>query len=284
MPCNTAQTQTTHTKELQPLSISRFIAIAVAALTFAHLAAMPAPAQTAAGGDSRPLGELTGRWTVISLFEKTAQTPAGDITFDPTAGLIDGATACNFFRGEFTTAPGELTIKVAMMTRRACIGGAAEHERAFLEAMKKTGTHRIDADRLILAAADGTALAELVRTPDASLEGPRHKIVSYLKNNGLYSIRAETGATLTLNGGRIEGNTGCRPFTASYALDGESLSIRAVTPAPTVAPCDASVRDQDEGILAGLPAVTTYDTSRNLIRLLKEQGGAAVLWITPQLP
>ncbi len=256
-----------------------------AALAFTHLAAAPGAAGGARdGAGSSPAIHLSGRWTVNTLLGQAPATPAGDITFDPANGSIGGATACNFFHGVFKTAGGILTIEVRRMTRRACIGSAAEHESAFLEAMKKTSAYRIDADRLVLAATDGAVLAELTHTPDASLEGPLHKIVSYLKDGGLYSIRAETGAAITLRDGQIEGNTGCRPFTAHYTLKGDALSIGGVTPAQTLAPCSEDTRDQDASILAALPEATTYDTSRNLIRLLKEPGGAAVLWITPEMP
>lgn len=264
------------------MHIPRYMTFATALLALGHVSAGPVSAAGSVEGNNPPA--LSGRWTVTALHGKKTDTPAGDITFEPADGSISGATACNFFKGAFQTPPRALTINVAMMTRRACIGGAAEHERSFLEAMKATATYRIDTDRLTLAATDGATLAELVRTPDATLEGQRHKIVSYLKNDGLYSIRAETGTMITLKDGRIEGFTGCRPFSASYTLKGDTLSISALAPAQTLAPCDENVRDQDQAILAGLPDVTTYDTSRNLIRLLKEQGGAAVLWITPQLP
>ncbi|MGD9668726.1 MAG: META domain-containing protein [Hyphomicrobiaceae bacterium] len=260
------------------MSPPRFIAIAAAVVALIHLGCAPVGA-----GGGEPAA-LVGRWTVTALQGKVTDTPAGDITFDPADGSISGATSCNFFRGNFDTAGWKLTIKVGMMTRRACVRGAAEHERAFLDAMNRTSTFRIDDDRLILTATDETVLAELIRTPDASLEGPRHKIVSYLKDGGLHSIRANTGAAIAFRDGRIEGDTGCRPFTASYVHLGDSLSISSVTPAQTLAPCAENVRDQDAAILAGLLDINTFDTSRNLIRLLKKQGGAAVLWITPESP
>lgn len=256
----------------------------IVAITLGFMAAAATPAAAGATANANDRSALSGRWTVKALQKKEIHSPAGDITFDTTDGSISGATACNLFRGTFEAPAGALSIKVGMMTRRACISDAADHERAFLEAMSNTATFRIDSDRLILTATDGTALAELIRTPDAALEGRQHKIVSYLKDGGLYSIRAETEAVITLKEGRIEGSTGCRPFTANYTLSGDALSITGVTPAQTLAPCADNVRDQDEGILANLPLATTFDTSRNLIRLLKKADGSAVLWITPETP
>lgn len=244
---------------------------------FAALLAASSPL-LAGSGD-----QLAGRWSVAELHGKAPDTPAGDITFELANTSISGATACNLFRGSFKASGGNaLEIKVGRMTRRGCVGGAAEHERSFLNAMAATRTFQITGDRLTLTAADGALLAELIRTPDAALEGPRHKIVSYLMDGGLYSTSPDTGAAIKFEAGNIEGYTGCRPFTASYARAASHLKITAVAPAQTIEPCDESVRDQDAAILAALARVTTFDTSRNLIRLLEQTSGAAMLWITPQ--
>lgn len=267
----------------RPLSPIQFIKVATAALAFTQLATVALNAGEMARGKTDHAA-ISGRWKVAVLQQKAIVTPAGDISFEPADGSISGATSCNFFRGNYKISDGPLEIKVGMMTRRACFGDAADHESAFLEALSKTAAYRINADRLTLTATDGTALAELVRAVDAALEGVDHKIVSYLKDGGLYSVRAETGAAITLKQGRIEGRTGCRPFTASYTRKGDALSISNVVPAQIFAPCAENVRDQDKAILSGLPDATTFDTSRNLIRLLKEPGGSAILWITPQTP
>lgn len=253
--------------------------ISTALILLLILIGLPANLAHAAGPDP-----ISGRWTVKSLGSTTLDTPGGDITFDPGDRSISGATACNFFRGGYEQSGEALTIKVGMMTRRGCIGDAAEHERAFLEAMEKTRAYQLDGKLLSLTGADGTILAQLIQTPDAALEGTQHKIVSYLKDGGLHSVRSETGATITLQDGKIAGNTGCRSFVAAYTRDGDRLQVNGITPAEIPNPCDESVRDQDAAILAALPKATTFDTSRNLIRLLEKPDGNAVLWITPKSP
>ena len=123
------------------------------------LIALPATLTYAAGPDP-----ISGRWTVTHLAGKPVQSPAGDITFDPGEGTVSGATACNFFRGGLEQSGETLTIKVGMMTRRGCIGDAAEHERAFLQAMEKTRAYQLDGKLLSLTGADGTILAQLIQT------------------------------------------------------------------------------------------------------------------------
>lgn len=246
------------------------------AAIFAMLSLVFAARPSAAAEQASP---LISRWSVTMLAGKAAR-PAGDVTFGE--GIVSGATACNFFRGTYTlSGPDGLAISVGQMTRRGCSGIAADYERLFIEAMASTRRFAIKGDELSLFDAAGSPAAQLARTPDATLEGPRHKIVSYLKSGGLHSVRSGSGASLQLKDGRIEGSTGCRPFTGRYAIDGKVLKITEIVPAQTLAPCAPELADQDEAILAALPTARTFDTNRNLVRLLESAEGNAVLWVTP---
>ncbi|MCB1504614.1 MAG: META domain-containing protein [Hyphomicrobiaceae bacterium] len=225
---------------------------------------------------------LAGRWSIVSLNGGKLATPAGDITFETGDRTINGATACNFFRGTFeTSGETDLAIHVGTMTRRGCSGPAAESERAFLRAMAEARAFRIDGDRLELTGTDSRSLVELLRSPDAALEGQMQKIVSYYHNGGLYSAGPDTGPSISFNGGRIEGTTGCRGFTAHYKRDGTRLEVSDVVYAEPQAPCAEDTQDQDAAIVAALPRITAFDTNRNLIRLLDKPDGAAMFWITP---
>lgn len=253
-------------------SITRSLAAALT-LGIAFLAGLAPEAADAGPHD------LDARWTVATFAGKPAPR-AGDISFS--GSEVSGATSCNFFRGTAKrSAPRDLEIIVGMMTRRGCSGEAAEFERTFLHVLARTSSFSIDGDTLSLADASGTSLAVFNRAARARLEGQRHKIVSYLSNGGLYSIRPGSSPTITLNNGKIAGSTGCRPFQGRYALKGDTLEISALEPASSTETCNQGVADQDNGILAALPKATTFDTNRNLIRLLENSDGAALLWITP---
>lgn len=222
---------------------------------------------------------LQSRWSVTILAGKMVQ-PAGDITFGE--GVVSGASACNFFRGTYgQSGPDGLAITVGQMTRRGCSGVAADYERYFIEAMAATRRFAIKGNELSLFDAAGSTIAQFARTPDATLEGPRHKIVSYIKGDGLYSVLSGSGAALQFKDGRIEGSTGCRSYTGRYSLEGTTLKVHEFVPAQTLAPCPPELAEQDEGIVAALPAARTFDTNRNLVRLLESAEGKAVLWVTP---
>lgn len=256
---------------VRPFYPSIALALALSSAVLAQVVTVRAEAEADLG--------LDARWSVATLAGKPASR-AGDISFS--GGEVSGATSCNFFRGTARRSPPhDLEIIVGMMTRRGCSGEAAELEREFLHVMARTHSFRVDGDTLSLADSSGTTMAVLKRAERAQLEGQRHKIVSYLSNGGLYSIRPGSNPTITLANGKITGSTGCRRFHGHYALKGDTLEITAIESAPSATTCNDGNVDQDEGILAAVPKARTFDTNRNLIRLLETADGAAVLWITP---
>ena len=181
-------------------------------------------------------GPLEQRWRITTLAGMPAD-PAGDISFGD--GQISGSTACNHFGGTYAKGDdGAIALEVGRMTRRACSGVAAERERAFLEAMKATRRYTVAGNKLELLDAKDNQLAMLDAAPDATLVGPRHKIVSYLKDNGLHSVPAGSGTHVTFADGRIEGSTGCTAFAGTYTIaDPDKVRIQIDATRAEIQPC-----------------------------------------------
>ncbi len=219
-------------------------------------------------------------WQVTRLLGQPAE-PGGDITFR--GGEVSGSTACNHYGGTYAEGPdGALTITLGRMTRRGCFDIAAERERDLIEAFRATRRYAIDGDMLHLRDAAGKEIAVFRRGGEATLEGGRLKITSFLKDEGLHSTVSGSGAVVTFKDGRIEGSTGCRTFAGRYTLADGKLAISEVTVTGTSkTPCPDELADQDAGILSALPRATSSDVARNLIRLLEPAKGWAVLWVTP---
>lgn len=227
-----------------------------------------------------PETHLATFWRVTTLNGQPA-VPGGDITFRD--GEISGATACNHYGGSYAEgADGALTVTLGRMTRRACFDVAATRERDLIDAFAATRRYAITGDRLTLLDAAGKEVAAFERGSEATLEGTRQKITSFLKDEGLHSTVSGSGAVVTFKDGRIEGSTGCSSFAGRYTLaDGKlAISDLAVTGA-VKSPCPDELTDQDAGIIAALPLATGLDVTRNLIRLLEPTKGWAVLWVTP---
>ncbi len=235
----------------------------------------------AAAIPARAADPLDGTFWRVTGFADGPSKLAGDIRFD--AGEVSGATSCNFFGGTYAVDDGgRLTIKLGRMTRRGCLGEAAETERHYLEAIEKTERYVRDGETLRFAASDGTAVAHLALAPTIALTGGRQKIVSYLHDGGLYSVAPDSGPWLKLANGRLEGATGCAPLGGSYIEDGTTIRIMLEAKVAQGDGCTGSLARQDAAIRAALPLAGTFDTNRNLIRLLQADGATAVLWLTPE--
>jgi heat shock protein HslJ len=110
---------------------------------------------------ARPLLDTT--WalnTVVGAGGTASSVPAGvtaRIAFTAD-GRVTGNTGCNSFSGTATVTGDRVTFGDLASTRRACIGAGGSVEADMLRVLQGTVTYRIEGDRLILEAADGSGL------------------------------------------------------------------------------------------------------------------------------
>ena len=110
---------------------------------------------------ARPLTDTS--WTlntVVGTGGTASSVPTGvtaTITF-AADGKVTGNTGCNSFGGTATVTGNQITFGDLASTRRACIGAAGSIEADVLRVLDGTATYRIEGDRLILEAADGSGL------------------------------------------------------------------------------------------------------------------------------
>ncbi|MDX2257777.1 MAG: META domain-containing protein [Hyphomicrobiaceae bacterium] len=227
---------------------------------------------------------LDGSYWRVTALSAEVSTLAGDIRFKN--GEITGATSCNFFDGTYDAdAQGKLELTIGRMTRRGCSGEALDLERQFVEAMGKAARYVRNGESLELISAEGTRVAVLAAMPVIDIEGRRLKIVSYLHEGGLYSIAPDSAAWLRLEAGKLTGATGCAEFSGSYSRMGDRMTVSAAPLPPEAgtspAACEGQLARQHAAILADLPLVGTFDTNRNLLRLLDGNAERALFWLTP---
>lgn len=110
---------------------------------------------------ARPL--IDTKWslnTVVGAGGTASSVPAGvsaTITFTAD-GRVTGNTGCNSFGGTATVTGTQITFGDLASTRRACVGAGGAVEADVLRVLAGTATYRIEGDRLILEATDGSGL------------------------------------------------------------------------------------------------------------------------------
>lgn len=109
---------------------------------------------------ARPL--INTRWTldtVVGTGGTSSSVPAGaSATMTFADGRVSGSTGCNSFSGAATVAGDKITFGDIAATRRACDGAVGSVEADVLRVLDGTATFRIEGDRLILEAPDGSGL------------------------------------------------------------------------------------------------------------------------------
>ncbi len=98
-------------------------------------------------------------------FLSASELPARDhmvIRFDAN-GTVSGNGGCNMFHGAYSTAGNQIEIGPIAATRKGC-PGLIESETAFFAALRAAKSFTQDGDTLILFDADGSKLAEFLRS------------------------------------------------------------------------------------------------------------------------
>lgn len=99
-------------------------------------------------------GINNGKGGVASLVAGTNVS----LEFGPEA-RVSGTAGCNRYSAGYTVDKGALTFAPAAATRMMCAApGVMEQERAFLQALTRVATMRMEGDRLELRAADGALM------------------------------------------------------------------------------------------------------------------------------
>lgn len=217
------------------------------------------------------------RWRVVGLNGENVGM-AGDLHFD--GPRVDGATSCNFFgaRATFSGKSG-LAFDLDRMTRKACSGEAFKLEKDYTEALRKVRKYVLSGDSLRLLDEEGGEVLLLTRKPLFDLEGTDLKIVSYLKDGGLYSVKPGTMPTLRFEKGRLKGEAECMSYKGSYKIEGSTIAVKIEDTSVTDTDCEADLMEQERAIIANFEQAVRFDRGRNIIRLLQAENDWAVLWL-----
>jgi heat shock protein HslJ len=202
----------------QGIPVSRKALLGLAAVLVAALAGC---------SESQNLAE-TG-WRLDSLGEAGVVVVVDAVvTLDfVTDGRVTGETGCNSFNGPYQSDGDAISIGPLAMARAACPDPArAVMETAYLAALERAETDRIDEHVLTLLGSDDRVLAELARF-DPTLEGSSWTVLAY--NNGnqaVVSVILDTQITVVFgDDGSISRSGGGNDYTGPYETEDQRIAI-----------------------------------------------------------
>jgi heat shock protein HslJ len=237
------------------------IALALAVLT------------TACGLFGAP-AELDGMWTLTrGTHDGAAITPipGSAVTLSIDGTDVGGTAACNQYGGTIERDGGSISIGALSMTEMACAEPIMALESAYLAALPLvTGATRVG-DTLTLTG-PGVELEYALVPPeaDAELVGTTWTLESLVSGDAVSSVTGD--ATLLLSDdGTLSGSTGCRLFSAGYAVEGTTLVVDDLM--VDMRACDETTAAQDDAVLAVLESDPTVSIDGSRLSLRADLAG-----------
>lgn len=189
-----------------------------------------------------------------------------------------GSDGCNRYMAEWQATASKLAFTSGpATTMMACEPEVMARADVFRAALAAANAYRVEADRLVLLADDGSVLATFVAQP-SKLAGTAWQVTGY--NNGKQAVVSVlAGTTLTIvfdDEGRASGSAGCNRFTASYVQDGDELTLGPAAATRKMCAGPEGIMEQEARFLKALETVASGRFEGDSIELRTATGAMAV--------
>ena len=215
------------------------------------------------------------KWELLTLNDASPIQGTSLTLFFGTDGNAGGNAGCNTYGGSYTVNGSSLTFGPLISTMMACEPSIMDQEQAFLKGLGDTKSFEATSDKLTLKDSSGKELAVFSPFKPSSLEGEWEALSI---NNGKQAVvSVAIGTTVTaLFGpdGSLSGNGGCNSYNSTYTVDGDKLSIGAIS--STRKACEQAVMDQEQAYFAALTNSSTYTLGDGTLELRSSDGALQV--------
>lgn len=256
--------------------------------TLALLATVALIALAGCGSDSSGStgprgGELEGRWVLTHQIVGSAMRAVpSDVTIDAAFadGRVSGRSAVNTYSGRYTaTAAGDLKVGPLASTQMAGPAAAMAAETAYLAALERVASYRVDGSTLTLYADSGDDL--LAFAADTQGVVGSWEVTGY--NNGAQAVVSLVpGSTITAafaSDGTLSGNAGVNTYRSDYSTTAGGSGTTTISISPPVTTRTAGPQElieQEQGYLAALESAATFTVRGDTLELRDGSDAIAV--------
>ena len=200
------------------------------------------------------------------------------VYFGPKGDLV-GSTGCNFQSGNYSTSGSQIDIQPAVTTPFDCTPAAKAQEEVYVSVLTQASSANVEGDKLTLSNPDNSLVAEFDRLPPQPLAGTSWQLNAYNNGQGALSSPLE-GTQITAafgEDGILSGSAGCNDYSASYKVDGQTITIEP--PVSTKKACaePQGIMEQETAYLNALQSASVY---LNLVAALIMQTSDGTLVVT----
>ena len=212
---------------------------------------------------------------VNSQGESMDVLPGNEIVAEFKDGQIKGNAGCNNYFAPYEVDSNRLTIGTIGATMMACPGeGVMEQEQQYLEVLASAASYQIAGGKLQIANADGETVLTFSVLEPTPLTGTTWRLTGYNNGKGGFvSVLVDTEITAVFgNDGSLSGSAGCNRYTASYELEGESISIGPAGYTRKMCAEPEGIMEQESAYLTALESVTAYQIKGNALQVFGADG------------
>jgi heat shock protein HslJ len=231
----------------------------------------------ACGGGSATLEGST--WQLNTYLDAAGQLvsalPDAPVTATFEAGRVVGSGGCNQYMGTCSTNGKELTVQMGGATLMACAPETVmAQEQVFFATMGQAATHRVEADQLVVADADGKTILTFSAVKPRPLTGTTWVLSWYNDGKGaLVSVLPGSQITAQFGeDGHLAGSAGCNTYKAVYNVRDNQISIGPAGTTRMACADPAGIMEQEAAYVAALSTATHYQILGGELELTDASG------------
>lgn len=219
------------------------VALAVASLALSACSVLAGSVPDPANGD----------WhlTEGTVDGQDLQVPAGvRITLSISGDEVGGNNSCNSYFGRIDTSGGRLAFVELGQTEMAC-PDVMDLEATYMAALQAVTALEVTDDELHLTGPDVDLRFDRVEPlPASDLVGTTWTLESLIQGDAASSVGGDPATLELTEDGQISGSTGCREFTGTYELEGDTIQVTQLITNDNA--CPAELQRQDDHVLSVL--------------------------------
>lgn len=193
-----------------------------------------------------------------------------------------GTGGCNWFLGVYNIEgdqSDQLTMESPAISDVLCDDDAVvDQEATFISALENTDTYAMEGENLVLYAVGEQRMLTLKPSEPVPFEGTEWGLRGIGDDDTIQPVLYQTAPTARFEGDQMSGNGGCNDFTAPITVDGDKLTIGAVTATEKACTEPKDVMDQEQVLFSTLPEVGGYTLLGGMLVLTDDEGDILLVY------
>jgi heat shock protein HslJ len=196
-------------------------------------------------------------------------------------GAIGGSGGCNSYFGSYTLEGDSVTFSEIGSTLMACEPPAGDVEAAYFSNLATVATWFSDGGSLTLVDGEGNPAMRFAPAmggpiPADGVLGLTWQLSEQATDGALTSVPEGVLVTLALDLGNAGGTGGCNVYTATYTMDGSSLTFGPIS--STLMACESPAGDVEAAYFANLALVASWASDGGSLTLSDASGNVVLVF------